>query len=66
MTLEFLSIFQDFSMTFPENLFFQDFQWFSMTVGTLNKGGLYKIGLCDHHNDIEDSCRLGHNPMDEK
>jgi len=37
-----------------------------MTVGTLNKGGLYKIGLCDHHNDIEDSCRLGHNPMDEK
>jgi len=35
MTFEFLSIFHDFSMTFQENLFFQDFQWFSMTVGTL-------------------------------
>jgi len=30
-----LSNFYQFSMTFQENLFFQDFQWFSMTVGTL-------------------------------
>ena len=31
-----LSNFYQFSMTFQENLFFQDFQWFSMTVGTLH------------------------------
>ena len=32
-----LSNFYQFSMTFQKNLFFQDFQWFSMTMGTLFK-----------------------------
>ena len=32
-----LSNFYQFSMTFQDNLFFQDFQWFSMTVGTLRR-----------------------------